>query len=420
MTAQPIPGPRGTAAVLDSVREMTATARDIEIDIVEQIVAWAELNTATDRAGAATITDGRLDTGVPIAGEGAPLVSEFALMELCAVLGRSTASGREYVGKVLETAHRLPELWAELIEGRVPVWRCLAIADRTRLLSADAAAYVDHHIAKFAAGCTWAQVDRLAEEALVRFDPETAEERRQDAAERRHFDIDTQQVSFDGTARIEGELDLADALDLEAAVRRRAIALGELGCEDSLNVRRSIAAGEMARADQMLDLETSPGRKVELHVHLTDQVLHGAEPVARLDNTQSPISPEQIKDWCRTPGTTVIVRPVIDLAGHEPLGAYEIPNRHRRQVTLRDPHCRFPHCNRRAASCDLDHAIPHTLGGPTCPCNLVPLCRSHHRAKTHAAWGYTVLDAGSYLWTSPHGHQYLVDHRGTRTLDRDP
>jgi hypothetical protein len=29
-----------------------------------------------------------------------------------------------------------------------------------------------------------------------------------------------------------------------------------------------------------------------------------------------------------------------------------------------------------------------------------------------------VLDPGSYLWTSPAGYQYLVDHRGTRPLGR--
>ena len=41
--------------------------------------------------------------------------------------------------------------------------------------------------------------------------------------------------------------------------------------------------------------------------------------------------------------------------------------------------------------------------------------------KTHTSrwfgWTYAVIDPGSYLWRSPAGHAWLVDHRGTRDLD---
>jgi len=51
-------------------------------------------------------------------------------------------------------------------------------------------------------------------------------------------------------------------------------------------------------------------------------------------------------------------------------------------------------------------------------CQLAPLCRSHHRLKTHGRWAYTTLKPGSYLWTSPHGYQYLRDHTGTADVSR--
>jgi hypothetical protein len=76
-----------------------------------------------------------------------------------------------------------------------------------------------------------------------------------------------------------------------------------------------------------------------------------------------------------------------------------------------------PGCNRRAETCDLDHTKPHAQGGTTCPCNLVPGCRPHHRAKTHSGWRYIIVDPGTYLWQSPHGAWHLVDHRGTHALD---
>ena len=45
--------------------------------------------------------------------------------------------------------------------------------------------------------------------------------------------------SFDGTLAVHGELDLADALELEAAIQAVAAQLKDLGSTESLDVRRS-------------------------------------------------------------------------------------------------------------------------------------------------------------------------------------
>ncbi len=152
-----------------------------EIATLRAIAEWAGQHVVDDEADAATLIERGLDTGLPLAGPGAPLISDFAVMELSALLGRSLDSGRNYVGQVIELAHRLPKTWARLLDGEVPVWKALRVADTTRLLPLDAATFVDAQLAPFAHGCSWAQVDRLVEEALVRFDPEAAEERRRDA-----------------------------------------------------------------------------------------------------------------------------------------------------------------------------------------------------------------------------------------------
>src|SRR5699024_2898482 len=89
------------------------------------------------------------------------------------------------------------------------------------------------------------------------------------------------------------------------------------------------------------------------------------------------------------------------------------PARVRQQVTVREPQCVFPWCTRRADRADLDHIVPWEEGGPTCGCNLAPLCRRHHRAKTHAGWSYVMVTPGTYLWHSPGGATSLVDSRGT-------
>ena len=85
---------------------------------------------------------------------------------------------------------------------------------------------------------------------------------------------------------------------------------------------------------------TVPGRKVELVVHLTDTTLTAVSTgsttaIARCGTTRTPISPQQVRDWLNIAGTSVTVRPVLDLNTCRPVDSYEIPDRLRRHVVLR-------------------------------------------------------------------------------------
>ena len=91
--------------------------------------------------------------------------------------------------------------------------------------------------------------------------PALAEEQRQAAADRRCFEVDTREVTLAGTTRVYGELDLADALDLDAAVANVAAQLGDLGSTESLDVRRAAAVGEIARHQLALDLTARTPRR---------------------------------------------------------------------------------------------------------------------------------------------------------------
>jgi hypothetical protein len=422
--------PRSTAPVLSRLSAGIQARNQLLVEEWAAIVEWASDHIVTGPEGAATITEGYLDTGIPIAGDGAPLVSEFALMELVAVLGRTPDGGKAYVGRVIECAWRLPNVYDAVVTGRLAPWRAERIADLTHALSAEAAAFVDRQLWN-ASGVGWAQLERLVAEAVLRYDPDKAETERAKAADQRHFDISD--VDEHGLVHLDALLDAADGHDLDQAVARRAAVLGRLGDESSLDVRRSKAAAELARHDLSLDLlipdpdtgevvATVPGRKVVLNIHVTDTTITAAgkspfvNPVGRWEEGRCPITSAQIREWLRARHTTIIVRPVIDLADHVPVDSYEIPDRHKTRVQLRDHTCRFPHCTRPATRCDLDHHQPWDQGGATCPCNLVPLCRRHHRAKTHSRWRYDTPTPGSYVWTSPTGHRFRVDHRGTHPI----
>jgi hypothetical protein len=233
----------------------------------------------------------------------------------------------------------------------------------------------------------------------------------------------------EGTVRVDGEVDLADALDLEAAIAADAHQQLTLGSQESLDVRRSIAVGNLARTQRALDLAVDtpagsrprPRREVVLHVHLSHAAVTGVVTgeLGRVRQVPGPITAEQVRLWCGSPDTQVTVKPVLDLAEHIHVGSYEASGRLRAQTELRDVVCAHPYCTRPAETCDCEHRVAHADDGPTCSCNLAPSCRGHHRAKTVGGWSYVTLEPGVYLWRSPLGYQFLRDHTGTVDVTPD-
>jgi hypothetical protein len=417
------------AQVLAYARAERHAALRAEANLLAAAVAWADQHPAESLDVRAACTSWR-EGCIPIAGEGAPLVAEFAVPELAAALGMSTDSGKRFLGQALELAYRLPKHWARVRSGELPAWRARRLAEATMSLSFEAAQWVDAQLAAFLHATSFAAQDRLVAEAIARFDPARAQEEAEAAEDRRGVRIDTDQVTFWGTCFVTGELDLPDAIDLENAIERGAAHLQRLGSTESLTVRRAQALGAVARGETHLDLDTSPtqeqpprqrGRQVVLYVHLAEAAIGAATSdcldLARVENTRSAVTAAKVRDWCGGhlggPDVQVTVKPVIDLDEHVHTQAYEVPDRLAEQTGLRDHHCVFPWCRRPARGCDRDHVVEHDKGGSTCSCNLAPLCRRHHRLKTHASWSYTPLDPGTYVWTSPHGYAYLVDHTGT-------
>ena len=408
-------------AVLESARANRSAADRAEIRMLQDAVTWADMHPAESIHDAALLSPFG-DQPLAIAGAGAPLVSEFCVAEFAVAVGLPTETGKEYLGEAVELRYRLPKTWKRVTAGELPAWRARRIARETIGLSVQAAGFVDDNVSPYAHRIRPAEVDRLVADAIGRFMPAEAERQRRQAADGRYFAIEHTQVSFAGTSRIHGELDLADALDLETRVAHEAAVLAACGSEETLDVRRSQAMGQIARHQTSLDLQAPDtddrpaARQTVVHVHLSPD-----GPFARVEaRGRRLVTADQVREWLHTPLTQVIVKPVIDLADHLHVDQYEVPDRLADQAAARDLTCVFPWCSRPAKDCDDDHVIPYAEGGPTASDNLAPLCRRHHRLKTHhSGWGYTVLEPGSYLWSSPRGYQFLRDHRGTTDVSHD-
>lgn len=379
----------------ESVADLKVARDAAEVALALRVVDWALEHELLGEGG---ISFG--DTGIPLGDAGCPVLSEFDVYDLAEVLGLSSDGGCSYVGRVLELRYRLPRIWARVVALEVPLWKAFKVADRTMLLPMAGAGQVDRDLAHCLHSCSFAQIERSVEAAIIRFDPEEAERRRLEAAEHRHASVHLGDASSEGTVEITGCLDLDDALDLETALQTGAAALADAGCEESLDVRRAKALGDLARGQATLDLQPG-GRALTLFVTGDSAVLQ---------ETGTNVLLEQVRQWCQRAGK-VVLKPVIDLNTVITCHGYEPSPRLREQVILRDRTCVFPRCTRPARRCDLDHIQPWDTGGTTSSDNIACLCRRHHRAKTHSSWHYTMVETGLYEWISPSGRAITVDRR---------
>ena len=100
--------PETPAGLLAYARERRRTADRAETELLQAACWWADLHPAESLDDAATIGDCYADTSLPLAGEGAPLVTEFSIAEFAAVVGLPTEFGKAMIGEALELRHRLP------------------------------------------------------------------------------------------------------------------------------------------------------------------------------------------------------------------------------------------------------------------------------------------------------------------------
>lgn len=184
------------ADVLARVRRAQDAADAAARDVLEGAIDWCLAHRVSDEDLAATWGD----SPVPLAGKGAPLISQFCVGEFAAATGRTYESGERFLAHALELSARLPRTLAQVRAGRLPVWKAARIAEETLRLTAAGADFVDTQVGPFAARVSWAQLDRLVQEAISRHCPELAREVARRAADQRDVVIDTHESACGGVA----------------------------------------------------------------------------------------------------------------------------------------------------------------------------------------------------------------------------
>jgi hypothetical protein len=245
-----------------------------ELDAAEALIAFGDLRRARDLAerdifvlAAHTAdlynvdadTTGKLRSlpggqrALPLGGDGAPLVLEFAITEIAAELHMTTASAKKLVADALMVRHRLPRLWQRVYDGAVPSWRARKVAQATRHLTKAQAWVVDDHVADYADGrLAYSRFMDKVEAEVIAADPDAAAEAERKAAEQEFAKIG--QANTHGRKTLYVKSSTAEMTRIDATISYLAEALRALGDTDNEDRRRTKAVLLMANPLQALEL----------------------------------------------------------------------------------------------------------------------------------------------------------------------
>lgn len=192
--------------------------------------------------------------------EGCPLVDVMSIPEFAYASGMSERVAQSLIHDAVVMFYRFPRVWARMVAGHVRVWRARLVPQYGRGQPVKVAKYVDRHLDQPGARFSAPNIQRLIDEARLRYVPDEVAEEQALNAEQRTVQINTQEGAHQGVADIEACLDLPDALDLEAALSYGAATLKELGSTETLAVRRAQALGDLARSAQTPLVDANPGQ----------------------------------------------------------------------------------------------------------------------------------------------------------------
>ena len=344
------------------------------------------------------------------------------------------------VDNVTDLVNLLPKCWAKVTSAEVPLWQACKVVAACCGVPEDSWCVVDDLVAPALGVIGSKRLARLLRAAVLKADPDGG--RLKAKASQRYVRLggdDYDPLSGWVSAR----LDRVGVVGLETTIKVVAESLAALGDTSTLDQRRAKALAMLADPEAVIELvaanSSGPAlagsavpvalsRKAcvlpattQFYVHIHADNLDNLDGLARVE-TIGPVLQDQIA--AITAGSKIRVTPVIHIGGMDAgVDAYEIPDRIRERVLLREAYDVFPYSSTESRGLDLDHTVPYHHD-PTQPgepkqtreSNLAPLSRKAHRLKTHAGWKLEQPDIGQYIWQTPSGQKVYVGPDGTHHI----
>jgi uncharacterized protein DUF222 len=327
---------------------------------------------------------------------------EFAADELAAELRLTWQSAAGQIDYACAVAARLPRTFAALAAGTIHPVHARIIEDETSVLSAENAARADAELAATAASKTFGQLRAYAHRLVLKLDPDAARKRKE--AARRDAHVRRFREDSGNAGMVAQELPPDEVLASWQHVEQRALDLRAAGVPGTLRELRVRAYLDLL---QERDSRTAPAAPdVPGRGRAAGSSGPGRRPDDPRDDRGGPgAQPDQV---LRSLGITLnmIIRGPCHHVQAE--RRYRPGRKLRHLVNVRNARCTAPGCGQSAARCDLDHTAPWHHDGLTCPCNLAPLCRHHHRCKQAEGWWLEQPEPGVLVWRTPSGRTYAT------------
>ncbi|MFD0685204.1 HNH endonuclease signature motif containing protein [Actinomadura fibrosa] len=357
---------------------------------------------------------------------------ESVVEEVAAALSLTSESAATQVHLAERLHTDLPETRCALEAGQIDLPKVRAISDLTDHLPADVTATVEEAVVERASEQTTGQLRRRIRRIVQRLAPEQLERRKREAIAGRRLEV---WETPDGTADLSlRDLAAADAHAIHNKITAMAHTLRQDGDVRTLDQLRADLAHQLLRGTPLPEV----ARAVQVE-HTEPSATAAPEPTTasgpREHDTASVLADvidarlTQVTEHARMQGRLnglsarlqLAVRDIDEqlatvrdalcaAADHRHIG-YRPPAAMRKVIEDRHPVCVFPSCNRRSNRCDLDHTTPwreQDGKGRTCPCNLAPLCRRHHRTKQTSGWALFQPWPGLLIWITPAGTWHIV------------
>ncbi len=236
-------------STIGQVRSCLQAVRREEAEVLQLAAHWADLHAPDPRTSGM-----RAERSTRFGGDGTPEVGEFAPAELGPEVGLSLYQSQALIADALDLRHRLPRVWARVLDLRVEVWRARLVARRTRELSVVAAEQVDRTLAAALETVPWGRFTELLAAEILRADPRRAQ-RLAELAARSRF-VCTGPSTEHGIKGLYARMDAPDAIWLDGMINRLAdilaAALRPIPGVPARNARtrdewRAVALGLLAR-----------------------------------------------------------------------------------------------------------------------------------------------------------------------------
>ena len=455
------------AGLLARASEAVRARRQAEVNDLEVLAQWAAVHSSDPTEGPDGPAARRLgNVLVQVGGDGTPRVQDFCLGEIALARGTGVMSSRHALADVLDLQHRLPLTWAVCLRGECEVWIARRVAKLSRHLDADKVGLVDSAMSRMIATEAAGRVLEVAEAKVIEADPALHEETCEAERGRRFARLG--RTNEFGLRMLIARLDAGDAVAVEATVCRVAEIIAPRHAEANPDELRALAFAWLARPAELfaLLLEHSNGES-QPRSRPRDRSRAGVDgwppsrvsrrPLGRVarhrpspsgaEGGASRPPPRGSAGRHRRSGPGRRLRPghphpadrapeTVRRAGPAGEGPLRPGPLHRLRAP-RDPCATrstsitggdyWPYATSTSRNVDLDHPTPYAHGtgagtgrepppDQTGSHNSGPLGRRHHRWKTHAGYQSRQCGEGRYIWLTPHGLAFLVDHTGTHRI----